>query len=202
MIEPTEEPVVEPTEEPVIEPTEEPVVEPTEEPAAEEPTEVLEEEIIEINVRLDADGLSEIILTVPSETEATVLAVDGDWVQVDVAGVIGYIFLDDALLMENLIDMPEIEEPEIDEEDPTKNFKVTIFTSRRSVMTPGETVYLTSKIEGFEAFETKLQWAVDKGNGFEEIPGANADSYSFEASVETLAYDWMLTVYYRKPVTE
>jgi len=96
--------------------------------------------------------------------------------------------------------LPE-EEPETEKEE-LPPIKVTIFSSRRSVMSPGETVYLTSKIENVEYYETKLQWSVDKGNGYEVIDGANGDSYSFEASIETLAYDWMLTVYYRPLVNE
>ena len=74
---------------------------------------------------------------------------------------------------------------------------MTIFSSRSSVMAMGETVYLTSKLEGFDGYETMLQWQCDKGNGFEDVPGANADTYSFSASIETLGYDWRLAVYYR-----
>ena len=88
------------------------------------------------------------------------------------------------------------------DETPVPNFKVTIFSSRRSVMAPGETVTLTCKLEGFEGYETLLQWECDKGNGYENVEGANGDSYSFEASVETLSYGWRLTVYYRPAVTE
>ena len=75
--------------------------------------------------------------------------------------------------------------------------KVTIFSSRRSVMEPGETVYLTSKIEGFDGYETMYQWQCDKGNGFEDIAGANDATYAFGADVDTLSYDWKLLVYYR-----
>ena len=85
---------------------------------------------------------------------------------------------------------------EPDKEETPK--KVTIFSSRTVLMNEGETVYLTSKLEGFEDCEEILfAWKADKGNGFEEIPGANEDAYSFTATEETLAWSWRLTVLYR-----
>ena len=64
-------------------------------------------------------------------------------------------------------------------------------------MAPGEIVYLTSKLEGFEGYVTLCQWQVDMGEGFVNVQGANEETYSFESSVETLSYDWRLAVYYR-----
>ena len=34
----------------------------------------------------------------------------------------------------------------------------------------------------------------DKGNGFEAVEGANGDSYEFEASAETLNWNWQLVL--------
>ena len=66
------------------------------------------------------------------------------------------------------------------------------------LMTEGEPVYLTSKLEGFEDCEEILYiWKVDKGSGFEEIPGANEATYTFAATEETLTWSWHLTVLYR-----
>ena len=211
--EPVAEPTEEPVEEPTVEPTEVPTAEPTVEPeTTEEPTDGLEkaEETFEpieglvvnndADVRLEGDGMSEILVTIDAETPVTVIGIEGDWVKIVVDGVTGYIYIDD---IESIRDveglLPETTPAPSTEPDetPVPNFKVTIFSSRRSVMAPGETVTLTSKLEGFEGYETLLQWECDKGNGFEDIEGANGDSYSFEASIETLSYDWRLTVYYR-----
>lgn len=191
--EPVEEPTEEPTEEPVEEPTEVPVEEPTEEPS-EEPTEEPVEEAIETpvtsgdaDVRLEGDGLSEIIITLPEGTELIVLGVEGDWVKVEVDGQIGYIYKDSVLGV-------EFEEPELPEGEAPMP-KVTIFSSRRTVVTPGETIVLTSKLENFEGYgELSFQWEYDRGNGFESVPGATEDTYSFEASIENLSYDWRLAV--------
>ena len=92
------------------------------------------------------------------------------------------------------IEEPLPEEGEAAEADPTANMKVTIFSSRRSVMKTGETVALTSKLEGFEGFEVDYQWECDKGAGFEPVAGANSDTYTFEASKTTLSWGWRLTV--------
>ena len=215
-VEETEEPVVEPeveeTEEPVVEPevTEEPeVIEPTEEPAAEptpaptakptkkpaptaEPTPVPVTALGDADVRLEADGMSEIFVTIPDGAELNILAVEGDWVKVEVDGEIGYIYIDSVA---GLV-LPEPEttpDPEADEEP---EFKVTIFSSRRTVMAPGETVTLSCKLEGFEGYTVSYQWQYDRGNGFEDVPEATGETYSFEATVEMLAYDWSLLVYY------
>jgi len=90
----------------------------------------------------------------------------------------------------------EVVEEEINEEA-TALKQVFIKSSARSCMTRGEPVYLTSYLTGFEGCEIYYQWQCDKGNGFQDIPGANSDSYSFSASKETLSYGWRLIIYYR-----
>ena len=200
---------VEPEETATPEPTAEPTATPE---ASAEPTDGLEEEeeVFEpieglvvnndADVRLEGDGLSEILVTITAETPVTVIGIEGDWIKVEVDGVIGYVYIDDIASIRDIEGLlpEETPAPSVEPgETPAPNFKVTIFSSRRSVMSLGETITLTSKLEGFEGYETMLQWECDKGNGFEEVPGANADTYSFTASVETLGYDWRLAVYYR-----
>jgi hypothetical protein len=117
---------------------------------------------------------------VPADTEFEVLGREGDWLKVKLDNLVGYVY------------------NEVANNDQTASaMKVTVFTSRRSVMNPGETVYLTSRIEGFDGYETKYQWQRDSGSGFEDVAGANGDGWSFEASVETLDDSWRLVVYYR-----
>ena len=157
--------------------------------------------LVEADVRLDADGLSEIFLTLPEGTELNVLGIEGDWVMVDVDGRTGYIYKDDVEGLDFEALLPEAEDEEATDgeisKDPAANMKVTIFSSRRSVMTEGETVTLTSKLEGFDGFEIRYQWECDKGNGFEAVAGANDSSYAFAATQESLRWDWQLSVYYR-----
>jgi len=202
----TEAPVTEVpvTEAPVTEApaTEAPV---TEAPATEAPatpvplTEPTEGSYVieDAHIREAADGLSPIMVTIPQFTVIHAIAVEGDWVLASAEGYTGYIYIDSVKGVSHLL--PEEEPTEVPDPQttPVPNMKVTIFTSRRSVMQPGETVTLTSKLEGFEHYETMLQWQWDRGSGFEDIPGANADFYAFESSIETLSYDWRLIVYYR-----
>lgn len=75
--------------------------------------------------------------------------------------------------------------------------RVTIATNRKSVMEEGATVTLTSKLEGFEGCEVHYQWQRDRGNGFEDMPGATSATYSFAATAETLSWGWRLIVYYK-----
>ena len=162
------------------------------EPEAEEPQTLLVP--ASTDIRLDADGMSEIIFTLDEDAELTILEVGAEWVKVALAdGTIGYIYRSD-------VELPA-EEAETEDAPaalPVVEKKVTIFTSRRSQMELGEEVRLTSRLEGFEdCTSIKYQWECDKGNGFEAVEGADGDSYSFEASVETLSWSWRLTVYYR-----
>ena len=76
--------------------------------------------------------------------------------------------------------------------------KVTIFSDRREQMNIGDTVTLTSKLEGFEDCSVIVyEWECDKGDGFKPIEGATGDSYSFGATVETMSWAYRLSVLYR-----
>ena len=169
-------PVVEPT----AEPTEEPVAEPTIEPAIGSYVTKLEA----TDIRVAADGMSDILATVPAGTQLTVLAsLEGDsgyWIRVRYGSVIGYIYT-------------RADEPE----QPQEKMEVLIFTSRRAVLSIGDPITLTSELHGFDGYEIMYQWQCDRGAGFQDIPGANGATYTFEATEDTLQYSWMLEVYYR-----
>ena len=213
--EPTPEAVIEATAEPTAAPTAVPTAKPTAAPKATkapvaettDEVEAIEYDVLanvpvngDADIRLVANGLSEIIETVADQTVVAVLGIEGDWVHVLSGDVIGYVYIDSIMAIfdvEGLMPEPTPTPEVAPGATPAPNFKVTIFSSRRSVMAPGEPVYLTSKIEGFEGYEIKYQWQCDKGEGFENIENANEATYVFEASVETLSYDWRLAVYYR-----
>ena len=197
---PTPEPVAEP-EEPDEEPTAEPTAEPTTTPeptATPEPaigTFVTEAEATDI--RLASDGMSEILLTVPANTTLEVLAAKEDdaahWTRVRFGETIGYIYT--RAEEEKSEQEPGEEQPDEPKEKP--EMEVLIFTSQRAVLNMGDPITLTSELYGFDGYEIMYQWQCDQGNGFEDIPGANEPSYTFEANEETLKCSWMLEVYYR-----
>ncbi|MBQ6513315.1 MAG: hypothetical protein IJI09_01205 [Clostridia bacterium] len=214
-----EEPVEEaaPAEEPVAE---EPVEEaaPAEEPAAEEAAAEEPaadgEELVELedydtplglqqtetlyviesaNVRLEANGLSAIFATLDKGTAVTAVGHEGSWTRVIIGDQIGFIYNKSLAKA-----MPEEDNSPVAAEEPVSEKTVTVFTSRRTVMEEGEPVYLTSKLEGFEdCAEIRYVWKVDKGNGFEVVEGANGDTLTYTASVESMNWSWHLTVMYR-----
>ena len=136
-----------------------------------------------VNVRAAADGMSEIIYTFEEDSRVTVVSKEGDWLLIEGDGVTGYIFAGDV----------KTDDEEKSSEDDGR--KVTIFTSRRIVMPMGSDIELTSLLEGFEESDTiTYQWECDKGQGFEPIDGANGDSYTYKASVESLTWGFRLNV--------
>ena len=157
------------------------------------------------DVRLDADGLSPIFYTLDKGVAVTTVGQVGDWIRVVVDDQVGFIYCDflaDTLpVEENTEEVPadevNTEEVPAAEVSVPREMSVTIFSSRRTVMTEGEYVMLTSKLEGFDGLEVIYQWECDQGDGFQKVEDANNDVYIFRASTETLSWDWRLTVYYR-----
>lgn len=94
---------------------------------------------------------------------------------------------------EDLEEMPEDKEEEKPAVDISK-LKVNIWDDRSSSMTSGQTVTLYSSLEGFEGLDVTYQWRVNKGAGYEDVPGANGPTYSFTASQESLSWRWKLHV--------
>ena len=151
-----------------------------------------DEEYKVVDVREKPDGLSAIFTSLPAGTEVTVISIEEDWATVFVNGKLGYIHIND------IAAYLEIEEDDSSEEIIEIPKKVTIFSSRRTLMEEGEPVYLTSLLEGFEdCEEIQYVWKVNKGEGFEIVEGANEETYVFTASMESLGWDWHLTVMYR-----
>ena len=75
--------------------------------------------------------------------------------------------------------------------------KVTISCSRESSTRPGDTICLTSEVEGFDSCSgIAYQWMCDKGNGYEPVNGANGAEYSFTADEDNMGWGWRLMVYY------
>ena len=73
---------------------------------------------------------------------------------------------------------------------------VRIYSSQGKVVTEGEIIRLTSELVGFDGMNYTLQWQWDKGEGagWEDIPNATRDSYTFIAGKETIKYSWRLLV--------
>ena len=77
-----------------------------------------------------------------------------------------------------------------------KERRVRIYSSQGAVVTEGEIIYLTSKIEGFDDVEVTYQWQVNRGDGagWVNVEGANRPKHSYVASKETVKYSWRLVV--------
>ena len=148
-------------------------------------------------LRVLPDGMSPIAAYAPGGTPLPVMWQSSDWYAVNVdLSVFGddclYAFKDDFEV--DHINRDKFVQRQNEESSQMK--KVTIFTSQRISTEPGETITISSKLEGFDGLDVSYVWKVDKGNGFEIIEGANAPEYSFTASQESLSWEWQLAVSY------
>ena len=88
------------------------------------------------------------------------------------------------------LETPEEEEAEID----TSNMSVRVWDDKTPVIDEGQIITLYSELTGFDGIEVSYQWQCDKGNGFENIPGATEATYSYEATTESLSWSWRVEV--------
>ena len=194
-VEPEAEPVTEAEPEataeviPEAEPEAEPITETEPEataeviPANDEELEQVQPDVNMIDVREAADGRSAIILSIPEDEEVTIIAVEGQWYRVQVAGVTGYIFGGD---------IAGDETHQID----TSGMSVTVFSDAKVNMSIGDSVNLFIRTTGLDGYRLSYQWYVDKGDGYGFVPveGATGDTITFVATRETLSYDWQIVV--------
>lgn len=174
---------------PEAEPEAEPITETEPEATAEviaandEELEQVQPDVNMIDVREAADGRSAIILSIPEDEEVTIIAVEGQWYRVQVAGVTGYIFGGD---------IAGDETHQID----TSGMSVTVFSDAKVNMSIGDSVNLFIRTTGLDGYRLSYQWYVDKGDGYGFVPveGATGDTITFVASRETLSYDWQIVV--------
>ena len=169
--------------EPTVEATEETPEDPSDENNG-EPDELFPDNMIQI--RTDADGMSEITAEVPIDSELQIFERDGDWFLVLCGDVAGYV---------HITQMPNAESLMDEEEKAAK--KVYIFTSRKTMVTEGEAIHLTSMIQGFDdCIVIEYQWQYDRGNGWEDVPDATEPTYTYTADAVTLKYNWRLKVHW------
>lgn len=76
---------------------------------------------------------------------------------------------------------------------------VSIISSLTETVALGDPVVLTGVLEDADHYaDIRYIWEVDKGSGvFEPVDGAEGPVYSFPATVESLRWNWRLTVLYR-----
>lgn len=90
---------------------------------------------------------------------------------------------------------PEAEtEPEEAQVIDVSKLKVEIFTTQGDIVMPGEIITLSCKLTGFEGLEYQLQWQFDDGSGWQDMPEATEETYSFAADDTNVSYIWRLAV--------
>ena len=67
-------------------------------------------------------------------------------------------------------------------------------TAEREPVYYGDTITLHSALNGYDGVEATLQWMCDRGNGWEDVGGANSADYSFTLTEENVDWLWRLDV--------
>ena len=86
--------------------------------------------------------------------------------------------------------LPVSDTPVIPEPDP---LNVSIQCSMNGMVLLGDTVTLTSYVDN-DCEVLSYLWECDRGSGFEPVDDEVGDSVSFIASLESLSWNWRLTV--------
>ena len=131
---------------------------------------------------------------------APAMEAEEDLIEVDESEILPEDIEEFVVVEDGEVPLPMPEEVETEEAaEEAKNGaapkSVAIFASETEVNV-GDTVVLSSVLEGFDGLDVSYTWKVDRGSGFEPIAGANGSSYSFEVTEENIAWGYTLTVSY------
>ena len=89
---------------------------------------------------------------------------------------------------------PEEEAEEVEDAE-DKALDINIWYEFDGDFNYGTKVIWKSSVDGLKDGQAaKYQWQVDKGNGWEDIDGANADTYEMIVDTENAGYTWRLVV--------
>lgn len=199
-------PIVDPTEELTDpeEPTEvgdpiKPVVpdDPEEPTGAAEPTEpeepttvqgiiVTDQEDGQVNLRETPSLDGAIIMTIPSGATLTVIRYEGDWAFVEYEGVQGYVAA-------RYVGEPVPDEPEEEEKEPAER-GVSVTNNIGATVSYGDVIVLTGHLMGYDDVDYVMQWQVNEGDGWKDLPGERGISYSFVLDEHNIDYGFRLGV--------
>lgn len=79
-------------------------------------------------------------------------------------------------------------------QNPGRSIDIRI-ENEQEIYEPGDIITFVAVLNGYEWCENfEYQWQVGKGEGWEDIPGANSLSYSFEVTEESYYWYWRIVV--------
>ncbi len=85
------------------------------------------------------------------------------------------------------------ESPEPDGQMTPERF-VTVVSSVGDVVQYGDLIVLTGRLTGCENTEYRLQWQVNRGSGWEDLPGEVGERYTFVLDADSYRYQYRLAV--------
>lgn len=99
---------------------------------------------------------------------------------------------------------PEQSVQNVDDTQPlstrTARYRVNIYANMPRVVYEGDLITLTGEVIGFENRAFDLQWQIDDGGIWKDVPGATEPTCCFRASQSTINLSWRLYVTERNTV--
>ena len=96
---------------------------------------------------------------------------------------------------ENAVELAGIDDGEIPLAGPdTSGCQIILSSNHGACVAQGDTLTVRAQLIGYEGFDVALQWLYNDGSGWVEAPGATGMSHSFEATRDSVRYDWQLAV--------
>lgn len=71
---------------------------------------------------------------------------------------------------------------------------VNIYSDMGDLVHEGDMITITGELIGFEGVDVDLQWQLDDGFFWVDVPDATGLTYSFEATEASINYSWRLSV--------
>lgn len=72
--------------------------------------------------------------------------------------------------------------------------RVNVYSTLSDIVHEGDIITITGELIGYDDMVVGLQWQVEEGFGWKDVPGATALTHSFVATQDTINLSWRLCV--------
>lgn len=72
-------------------------------------------------------------------------------------------------------------------------YRINIYSNMGSTVRIGDIITMTGELIGFEGKDVDLQWQINSGSAWRDVPGATGVTHAFVATQDTIHLVWRLS---------